>query len=70
MSDIVKQTREINDAASLSSLVDIYLGGENLDVDDAFEALANIMQKCAEGHHQSQALATVAVKLARGLGEA
>jgi len=70
MSNIVKQTKEINDAASLSSLVDIYLDSEFVDIDETFEALANIMQKCADGHHQTQALAVVAVKLAKGMGEA
>lgn len=70
MNEFVKQTKEINDAASLSMLIDRYLESENIDLDDAFSALENIIQKCADGHHQSQAIAVAAVKLVKGLGEA
>lgn len=70
MSDFVKQTKEINDAASLSILVDRYLDSETIDIDDALSALGNMVQKCADGHHQSQAIATVVVKLVKGLEEA
>ena len=67
MSEFVKQTRDIGDAASLSMIVDKYLESNDLDYDDVMAGLRNIITRCADDHHQSRAMAVVAIRLIDGV---
>jgi hypothetical protein len=69
MSKFVQQTKDIGDAASLTAIVNEYLDADVLDVDEVLAALRNIIQRVADDHHQSRAMAVVAIKLINGVTE-
>lgn len=69
MNKFVRITKEINDAASLGIVADEYFDGDNVNLDEVFQGLRNIIQKVVDGHHQSRELAMVAIKIIDKSGE-
>ena len=61
--NLAQLSRDINDSASLSIVVDNYFQSEAIDMDVILVALNNILQKCADGHHQSREMAMVGMKI-------